>query len=98
LPAATSKTLQDADGKLKTVYEPGFSLGVKNGKEIGGEEGKFYVNNHAFITIKYHTNEANYDGIRIVGFEVSPDRLVCGWGVVGVQLWNHALPCTRRTR
>lgn len=71
LPAATKKPFQDSKGNQRKIYEDGFPLGQKEGDRA-------YLNNHIAMTILYH----DYDGsdidprrpMRIVGFEVVPDR------------------------
>lgn len=71
LPAATKKPFQDAKGNQIKIYEDGFALGSKEGKNS-------YLNNHVSMTILYHeyppdsvTDTVHY---RIVGFEVVPER------------------------
>ncbi|GMM37955.1 Tmn3 protein [Saccharomycopsis crataegensis] len=60
LPSAT--TLIHTED-LSKLYRPGFPIGFM-------ENGKYYLNNHAMILIRFH-REAN-DGYSIVGFEVYP--------------------------
>jgi len=68
LPAATPKTLQDANNVQSIVYESGFPLGIK-GEKVN------YINNHVNIKLLYHESPENYEGIRIVGFEVDPESI-----------------------
>merc|ERR1712232_809400 len=37
--------------------------------------GKFYVHNHVTLDLMYHSNPDEYEGYRIVGFEVEPKTL-----------------------
>merc|ERR1719215_2585814 len=44
-----------------------------NGFPVGLERsGRYYVHNHVSISLKYHSNPSEYEGYRIVGFEVAP--------------------------
>jgi len=73
LPAAVSKTIQDASGKTLTVYETGFPLGMKGSEENPDTKpGVMYINNHVNIKVLYHVNPELYEGRRIIAFEVSP--------------------------
>lgn len=70
MPAATryERRSHDAEHPELTrtaTYMNGFPVGVTRG-------GKYYVNNHVRLHLKYHANPEMYDGYRIVGFEVEP--------------------------
>jgi len=79
LPAATVVTLQDAKGETTTLYDTGFYLGIRGEQseqdKKNGVKPANYINNHVSITLLYHTDEARYPGIRIVGFEVQPESI-----------------------
>mmetsp|Transcript_37750 Transcript_37750/g.87240 ORF Transcript_37750/g.87240 Transcript_37750/m.87240 type:complete len:618 (+) Transcript_37750:63-1916(+) len=49
----------------KVVYSDGFPLGAV-------DQGKVVLHNHADILLQFHSDEARYEGYRIVGFEVLP--------------------------
>lgn len=71
LPAATTRILQSANGETTVLYDTGFPLGT-----IGSDSEKInYINNHVTITLYYHTNPSQYEGKRIVGFEVEPESI-----------------------
>lgn len=66
LPAATLYKYPSVDGGVeKTIYMSGFPVGSLQG-------GRYFVHNHVTITLSYHSNPSNYEGYRIVGFEVVP--------------------------
>jgi hypothetical protein len=73
LPAATPKLLQNAKEETITYHESGFPLGI-NGKTDDKGNGPHALNNHVNIKLLYHKDPANYEGLRIVGFEVDPQR------------------------
>lgn len=50
------------------MYDPGFSIGKRLADDV------FVYYNHFNIVIMYHADPAEYDGYRIVGFEVYPTR------------------------
>eukprot|EP01096_Ripella_sp_DP13-Kostka_P010328 TRINITY_DN4044_c0_g1_i1.p1 TRINITY_DN4044_c0_g1~~TRINITY_DN4044_c0_g1_i1.p1 ORF type:complete len:653 (-),score=306.02 TRINITY_DN4044_c0_g1_i1:177-2075(-) len=70
LPAAVKKTLIDVNGMRSTIYELGFPLGVV-------ENDVAYLHNHVHLKIIYHTSP-EYEGRRIVGFEVEPQSIQHG--------------------
>ena len=39
-------------------------------------EGKYYVNNHILINLQYHVDPDEFEGFRVVSFEVYPQNLV----------------------
>eukprot|EP00406_Dinophysis_acuminata_P043499 CAMPEP_0179311090 /NCGR_PEP_ID=MMETSP0797-20121207/52504_1 /TAXON_ID=47934 /ORGANISM="Dinophysis acuminata, Strain DAEP01" /LENGTH=647 /DNA_ID=CAMNT_0021020847 /DNA_START=67 /DNA_END=2008 /DNA_ORIENTATION=- len=49
-------------------YTNGFPVGTKR-------NGKYYVNNHIRIGLQYHADPDEFDGFRVVGFEVYPQSL-----------------------
>ena len=61
LPAATTGITRDNS----VLYSRGFPLGGR------AQDGSYYIYNHVRITLKYHSSE-EYDGKRIVGFDVHP--------------------------
>jgi len=66
LPAATKKTMTDMNGLAQYSYDAGFPVGeivISGGKPTS-------MNNHVDITILYHEEPVDYQGIRVVGFEV----------------------------
>lgn len=63
MPAATNGITPDGS----TIYYRGFPVG---GQEVDTTD--FFVNNHVRITIFYHEEPQQYEGARIVGFEVYP--------------------------
>lgn len=73
LPAATTKLLQNAKEETITYHESGFPLGI-NGKTDERGNGPHSLNNHVNIKLLFHKDPANYEGLRIVGFEVDPQR------------------------
>merc|ERR1719329_317484 len=46
-------------------YVNGFPVGLK-------EEGKYYMYNHVRIELQYHEDKDEFEGFRVVGFEVYP--------------------------
>jgi transmembrane 9 superfamily protein 2/4 len=55
----------------------GARVDYSEGIPVGGrtQTGQLYLNNHMHITVKYHSSASEYDGKRIVGFEVQPRSL-----------------------
>merc|ERR1719229_1847471 len=49
-------------------YTNGFPVGVKR-------DGKYFVNNHIRIGLQYHVDPQEFEGFRVVGFEVYPQSL-----------------------
>jgi len=69
LPAAIKKQNVEPSGKIVMVYDLGFPLGKK------GKDGQqFQIFNHINMHIFYHKSQ-EYEGIRIVGFEVEPESI-----------------------
>jgi len=64
MPAATRYQRRGAVGGGIT-YMNGFPVGV-------AKNGRYYVNNHVKINLKYHAEPTEYKGFRVVGFEVEP--------------------------
>jgi transmembrane 9 superfamily protein 2/4 len=50
-------------------YTNGFPVGVKR-------DGRYFINNHIRIGLQYHEDKDEFDGFRVVGFEVYPQSLV----------------------
>ncbi len=77
LPATMPKVLQLVNGDTTTLYDQGFPIGfVGNPTEQPGSlDGFNYLNNHVNLKIMYHTEPDQYDGARIVGFEVEPESI-----------------------
>merc|ERR1719327_475997 len=67
LPAATRYVNMGSDGKDYT-YANGFPAGAVRA-------GRYYINNHVVLNLKWHRNPEKYEGYRIVGFEVEPYSL-----------------------
>ncbi|KAH3731207.1 hypothetical protein DPMN_057215, partial [Dreissena polymorpha] len=63
LPAATKFMMLDSNTEQ---YEHGYKLGFE-------KDGKYYLNNHLAIVLKYHTVEEGGNTYRVVGFEVKPE-------------------------
>ncbi|CAK0810327.1 unnamed protein product, partial [Prorocentrum cordatum] len=57
-------------------YTNGFPVGVK-------KEGRYYVNNHVRVGLQYHVDPSEFEGFRVVGFEVFPQSLVHRKSAVG---------------
>merc|ERR1719424_1642722 len=49
-------------------YMNGFPVGMK-------QNGKYYIHNHVRIGLQYHFDPAEFNGFRIVGFEVYPQSI-----------------------
>jgi len=67
LPAATRYTRRGADTAF--TYMNGFPVGIE-------KNGKYYVHNHVKLLLQYHASPYDYEGYRIVGFEVEPHSMV----------------------
>jgi transmembrane 9 superfamily protein 2/4 len=65
LPAATKHTSQQTDDStiITESWVDGFPLGYKL-------EGRYFINNHASFTIRYHDPEDGQRGYRVVGVDV----------------------------
>jgi len=70
LPAATRYTLGrlGPDGNSEYSYINGFPVGIE-------KNGHYYVHNHVRLLISYHTQKGEYEGYRVVGFEVEPSSM-----------------------
>jgi len=66
LPAAT-RYIRKTDGN-EFMYMNGFPVGLER-------NGRYYVHNHVKLDLKYHTSPYEYEGYRIVGFEVEPHSI-----------------------
>jgi len=64
LPAAT-RYVRRGTASGGTTYMNGFPVGIVR-------NGKYYIHNHVRIDLKYHASPDEYEGYRIVGFEVEP--------------------------
>eukprot|EP00928_Gymnodinium_smaydae_P048554 TRINITY_DN32475_c0_g1_i1.p1 TRINITY_DN32475_c0_g1~~TRINITY_DN32475_c0_g1_i1.p1 ORF type:complete len:629 (+),score=121.23 TRINITY_DN32475_c0_g1_i1:125-2011(+) len=64
LPAAT-RYIRRGNAKGESTYMNGFPVGLER-------SGRYYIHNHVSISLKYHSSPGEYEGYRIVGFEVSP--------------------------
>merc|ERR1719171_1683644 len=62
LPAATR---YHSAGEEGFTYMNGFPIGLK-------QAGKYFVHNHARIGLQYHQDPGEFEGFRVVGFEVYP--------------------------
>jgi len=64
LPAATRFAKTGAAGSEFT-YMDGFPVGVE-------QMGRYFIHNHVKLDLKYHKQPDEFEGFRIVGFEVEP--------------------------
>jgi len=64
LPAATRYVKRGTTAKEETFMN-GFPVRITRG-------GKYFIHNHVKLDLKYHVNPLEYEGYRIVGFEVEP--------------------------
>jgi len=55
-------------GDKSDSYTSGFPVGLKR-------NGKYYANNHIRIGLQYHQDPNEFEGFRVVGFEVFPQSL-----------------------
>mmetsp|Transcript_100178 Transcript_100178/g.188759 ORF Transcript_100178/g.188759 Transcript_100178/m.188759 type:complete len:635 (+) Transcript_100178:60-1964(+) len=67
LPAATRYVRRGIGGGDFT-YMNGFPVGIERGN-------RYYVHNHVKLDLKYHASPNEYEGYRIVGFEVEPHSM-----------------------
>merc|ERR1712093_345157 len=67
LPSATKKSMTDANGEPKSLYEAGHPVGET---VLAAGKPTTLLNNHVDITILYHEEPVDYTGARVVGFEV----------------------------
>mmetsp|Transcript_40419 Transcript_40419/g.88382 ORF Transcript_40419/g.88382 Transcript_40419/m.88382 type:complete len:653 (+) Transcript_40419:15-1973(+) len=71
LPAATryyANRFSPTDADVTLTYMNGFPIGAN-------KLGSYYVHNHVTLDLQYHFNEQEYEGYRIVGFEVEPKSI-----------------------
>lgn len=61
---ATTKFVSTSDPS-QSMFSSGFPVGFITGN-------KYFVYNHVKLILSYHSNPEQYDGYRIVGFEVEP--------------------------
>jgi transmembrane 9 superfamily protein 2/4 len=66
LPAAT-RYIRKSDGQ-DFMYMNGWPVGVER-------QGQYFVHNHVRLDLKYHASPYEYEGYRIVGFEVEPHSI-----------------------
>merc|ERR1719247_326726 len=64
LPAAT-RFVRSGAGGGEFTYMDGFPVGVE-------QMGRYFIHNHVKLDLKYHKQPDEYEGFRIVGFEVEP--------------------------
>jgi len=67
LPAATRYVRRGVRGGEST-YMNGFPVGLERA-------GRYYIHNHVSFSLKYHAQAEEYEGYRIVGFEVEPHSM-----------------------
>lgn len=67
LPSATRYIRRGSEGGTST-YMNGFPVGIERG-------GRYYIHNHVKLNLKFHTSPYDYEGYRIVGFEVEPHSM-----------------------
>merc|ERR1712032_308180 len=67
LPAATRYVGRGVAGG-KFTYVNGFPVGIER-------SGRYYIHNHVKLVFKYHSSPHEYEGYRIVGFEVEPHSM-----------------------
>jgi len=67
LPGATRYTRRGTDASF--TYMNGFPVGIERA-------GKYYLHNHVKLMLQYHASPYDYEGYRIVGFEVEPHSMV----------------------
>jgi len=70
LPAATRYSRR-AVGGPDYHYTNGFPVGVER-------SGRYYLHNHVKLSFKFHASPYDYEGYRIVGFEVEPHSMTQG--------------------
>lgn len=73
--AAAAAAANDPEQPVNLVphYDKGFDMGFVGSNEIPQSEPDVrYVYNHVNLIIFYHSDPQNYQGVRIVGFEVEP--------------------------
>mmetsp|Transcript_11630 Transcript_11630/g.19074 ORF Transcript_11630/g.19074 Transcript_11630/m.19074 type:complete len:621 (-) Transcript_11630:107-1969(-) len=66
LPAATRLAGQGGDG---FTYMDGFPIGFEQNQQ-------YYIHNHVTLDLKYHKQPDEFEGYRVVGFEVEPHSRV----------------------
>jgi len=68
LPAATRFVRNGAGDGSGFTYMDGFPVGVE-------QQGRYFIHNHVKLDIKYHAQPDEFEGYRIVGFEVEPHSM-----------------------
>merc|ERR1719424_2373536 len=68
LPAAT-RFVRSGAGGGEFTYMDGFPVGVE-------QAGRYFIHNHVKLDLKYHKQPDEFEGYRIVGFEVEPHSVV----------------------
>lgn len=68
LPAATRFVRAGGDGGEFT-YMDGFPVGVE-------QAGRYFIHNHVKLDVKYHKQPDEFEGYRVVGFEVEPHSMI----------------------
>merc|ERR1719424_2555056 len=67
LPAAT-RFVRTGAGGGEFTYMDGFPVGVE-------QQGRYFIHNHVKLDLKYHRQPDEFEGYRIVGFEVEPHSM-----------------------
>jgi transmembrane 9 superfamily protein 2/4 len=67
LPAAT-RFVRSGAGGGEFTYMDGFPVGVE-------QMGRYFIHNHVKLDLKYHKQPDEYEGYRVVGFEVEPHSM-----------------------
>jgi transmembrane 9 superfamily protein 2/4 len=67
LPAAT-RFVKGGDDGGEFTYMDGFPVGVQ-------QNGRYFIHNHVKLDLKYHRQPDEFQGSRIVGFEVEPHSM-----------------------
>jgi len=90
LPAATHYAPRGNSGGKEYVYMNGFHVGIQN-------NGRYYIHNHVTLRLQYHASPGEYEGYRIVGFEVEPhsiahsdSTLTCKGRLPSLELDKHS--------
>lgn len=85
MPGATRIGQYGVRSDNDAIYMDGFPVGLK-GQLNPGDPISYYVHNHVKLILKYHKEPSEFEGYRIVGFEVEPrnlpnERMGCYYGV-----------------
>jgi transmembrane 9 superfamily protein 2/4 len=67
LPAAT-RFVRSGDDGGEFTYMDGFPVGVE-------QKGRYFIHNHVKLDLKFHRQPDEFEGYRIVGFEVEPHSI-----------------------